>query len=159
MSSNAGNVLSAENTEAQPTRSATSATHPCSKSAPESGSAASMTDGLKAADALLRSPDPVVERVLDSYGQLMSETLVDLWRKRSSAGMVKFGISMEDNDQTAIYWFKNAREEALDLANYLEKCKSVSPEHTKMFQMRQWDAVWCAIQLDKLITELSNGAT
>lgn len=55
--------------------------------------------------------DPVVNRVLGKF------------IKRSSQGMVKFGVSMQDNDATTVHWIENAQEELMDGILYLEKLK------------------------------------
>lgn len=55
--------------------------------------------------------DPVVNRVLGKF------------IKRSSQGMVKFGVSMQDNNATTVHWIENAQEELMDGILYLEKLK------------------------------------
>lgn len=42
---------------------------------------------------------------------------------RSQRGMLAYGTSMEDNPASSLEWIDHAIEEALDLANYLEKLK------------------------------------
>ena len=55
--------------------------------------------------------DPVVNRVLGKF------------IKRSSQGMVKFGVSMQDNNASTVHWIENAQEELMDGILYLEKLK------------------------------------
>ena len=55
--------------------------------------------------------DPVVNRVLGKF------------IRRSSQGMVKFGVSMQDNNASTVHWIENAQEELMDGILYLEKLK------------------------------------
>tara|TARA_B100000749_G_scaffold195236_2_gene151669 strand:- start:32 stop:256 length:225 start_codon:yes stop_codon:yes gene_type:complete len=40
---------------------------------------------------------------------------------RSAQGMAKFGCYLDRMDKDRVYWLRNAQEEAMDLALYLEK--------------------------------------
>lgn len=53
--------------------------------------------------------DPIIEAVLNKI------------KSRADVGMVKYGVSMHGNDGSTLYWLRHAQEEAMDLANYLEK--------------------------------------
>lgn len=55
--------------------------------------------------------DPVVNRVLRKF------------ILRSSQGMKRFGVTMQDNNAPAIHWIENAQEELMDAILYLEKLK------------------------------------
>ena len=44
-------------------------------------------------------------------------------KDRADIGLTKYGVSMEYNDGDIVYWLDHAIEEALDLANYLERIK------------------------------------
>lgn len=55
------------------------------------------------------SPDPIVEK----NRQLLLE--------RSVVGLQKYGVTVNDNRLTQKQWLQHALEEALDLANYLQK--------------------------------------
>ena len=52
--------------------------------------------------------DPVVESVIDQF------------RERSKKGMHKYGVPMSRDDYELREWLVHAREEAMDLVNYLE---------------------------------------
>jgi|TARA_R110002020_G_scaffold271024_1_gene486274 hypothetical protein len=58
-----------------------------------------------------QTSDPVVNRVIQRFVE------------RSAEGMERFGVSMEANDQPALYWIENAQEELMDGILYLEKLK------------------------------------
>ena len=42
-------------------------------------------------------------------------------QERAELGKNKYGVTMERNDLTSVEWLKDAQEEAMDLAVYLEK--------------------------------------
>ena len=52
--------------------------------------------------------DPVVESVVSQF------------RERSKKGMRKYGVPMSRDDYELREWLVHAREEAMDLVNYLE---------------------------------------
>ena len=54
--------------------------------------------------------DPIVLKVLERV------------KKRSDAGMNRYGVSMARGDVSTEEWLRHAQEEALDLAVYLERC-------------------------------------
>ena len=66
------------------------------------------------------------------------EANVKLLQDRSDVGMEKYGTAMCDNkksDNDKTYWLRNALEEALDLANYLQReIQRVEEEENK-----KWD--------------------
>lgn len=43
-------------------------------------------------------------------------------QNRRAKGLAKYGVGMERKDLTHRQWLQHAKEEALDLAVYLEKC-------------------------------------
>lgn len=45
--------------------------------------------------------------------------------ERSAIGMSTYGKTMEENPAGILFWIDSAIEEALDLANYLQKMKHV----------------------------------
>jgi hypothetical protein len=55
--------------------------------------------------------DPVVQRV------------IDLFAKRSRIGMVKYGVTMADNNLAPLAWLQHAQEELMDAILYLERLK------------------------------------
>ena len=56
--------------------------------------------------------DPVVQRV------------IDLFAKRSRVGMVKYGVSMQDNPLPTLAWLQHVQEELMDAILYLERLKA-----------------------------------
>ena len=58
----------------------------------------------------MKTPDKLVKRVMDKMAL------------RANQGMIKFGYTMEDAKKSKIEWLKEAQQECLDLAVYLEKC-------------------------------------
>jgi len=58
----------------------------------------------------MKTPDKLVKRVMDKMAL------------RANQGMIKFGNTMEETKKTQIQWLKEAQEECLDMAVYLEKC-------------------------------------
>ena len=43
--------------------------------------------------------------------------------ERSKAGVEKYGTTLEENDIPIKEWIQHAKEEAMDMANYLERLK------------------------------------
>ena len=58
----------------------------------------------------MKTPDKLVKRVMDKMAL------------RANQGMIKFGNTMEDAKKSKIEWLKEAQQECLDMAIYLEKC-------------------------------------
>ena len=57
----------------------------------------------------IKSPDPIVEANRE------------LLLQRSVVGLHKYGVTVNDNPLSRRQWLQHALEEALDLANYLQK--------------------------------------
>ena len=57
--------------------------------------------------------DPIVEQVARKLA------------KRSLIGYVKYGTSLDKNDNPLDYWLANLQEELMDAINYIEKTRSV----------------------------------
>lgn len=57
----------------------------------------------------IKSPDPIVEANRE------------LLLQRSVVGLQKYGVTVNDNPLSRRQWLQHALEEALDLANYLQK--------------------------------------
>lgn len=51
----------------------------------------------------------------------IEEAVCEKIRKRSEVGLTKYGVTLERTDLTELDWLIHAQEEAMDLANYLEK--------------------------------------
>jgi hypothetical protein len=51
------------------------------------------------------------------------ESVIEELRSRSEVGFKKYGTNLERTDLTTIEWLDHARQEALDLALYLQRIK------------------------------------
>lgn len=58
---------------------------------------------------LYSSSDPIVRKVLKKYVE------------RSTVGMAKYNVSMQDNKGDLLYWLKNLQEELMDASLYVER--------------------------------------
>tara|TARA_R110000803_G_scaffold57207_1_gene115059 strand:- start:1614 stop:1838 length:225 start_codon:yes stop_codon:yes gene_type:complete len=58
------------------------------------------------------------------------DNVINKFIKRSNDGMVKFGMSMEDNPKEEILWIEDAQEELMDAVLYLEKIKQLKIKST-----------------------------
>jgi hypothetical protein len=68
-----------------------------------------------------RLPEPVAAGLPASLE--VEESVIEEIRKRRDAGRKKYGTTMERSDLSVVQWIQHAKEEALDLAIYLEKLK------------------------------------
>lgn len=59
----------------------------------------------------MKTKDPLVQRVLDRMAD------------RSESGIKKFGVTMQDAEQSLEHWIVNTQEELADSILYLEKLK------------------------------------
>ena len=64
-------------------------------------------------DMRTKTKDPIVQKVIDKMA------------RRSEIGIVKYGNTMQSSKKSLNDWIDSAIEEALDLAVYLEKVKSL----------------------------------
>lgn len=55
--------------------------------------------------------DPIVEAVVEKY------------QKRSTEGMIKYGVTMERKDLSTLDWLNHLMEELMDATLYLERMK------------------------------------
>jgi len=60
-----------------------------------------------------KTKDPIVQKVIDKMA------------RRSEIGIIKYGNTMKSSKKSLNDWIDSAIEEALDLAVYLEKVKSL----------------------------------
>jgi hypothetical protein len=51
------------------------------------------------------------------------EAVIEQMKSRSEVGMKKYGTNLERTDLTTMDWLEHAKQEALDLALYLERIK------------------------------------
>jgi len=49
------------------------------------------------------------------------ESVVAQFKKRSEVGFKKYGVTLDRKDLSLRDWLQHAKEEAMDLVNYLEK--------------------------------------
>tara|TARA_A100000171_G_C2090430_1_gene124281 strand:+ start:605 stop:853 length:249 start_codon:yes stop_codon:yes gene_type:complete len=76
----------------------------------------------------VKTKDPLVQKVL----QRMAE--------RSESGIKKFGVTMQDAEQSLEHWIANTQEELSDTILYLEKLKE---------EIRKKEILWSLKNLKK----------
>jgi len=57
--------------------------------------------------------DPIIKAVIEKI------------KKRSEVGFKKYGVTLEDDEQTLDTWLNHIQEELMDAVNYIEKARSV----------------------------------
>tara|TARA_R100000773_G_scaffold31457_1_gene26846 strand:- start:380 stop:625 length:246 start_codon:yes stop_codon:yes gene_type:complete len=57
--------------------------------------------------------DKIIERVINKI------------KSRSDVGYKKYGVTLQEDDQTLEVWLTHIQEELMDAVNYIEKAKSV----------------------------------
>jgi hypothetical protein len=73
--------------------------------------------------------------------QIIEERIVAEIRARRAHGINKYGVGMERTDLNRRQWLQHAKEEAMDLAIYLEKL--IVEEDNKAFEQKQGlEAEW-----------------
>lgn len=55
----------------------------------------------------------------------IEDKVIDQIKQRAKTGENKYGVTMDRNDLSLKEWVQHAQEEALDLAVYLEKIKTL----------------------------------
>ena len=55
----------------------------------------------------------------------IEDKVIEQIKRRSELGENKYGVTMERTDLSIEQWIQHAQEEAMDLAIYLEKIKSL----------------------------------
>lgn len=60
--------------------------------------------------------DPIVDRLVAEH------------RRREALGLAKYGVTLARDDLSRLDWLKHARDEAMDLALYLEKLISLEEQ-------------------------------
>ena len=76
----------------------------------------------------IKTKDPLVQKVLNRMAE------------RSESGMKKFGVSMQDAEQSLEHWITNTQEELSDTILYLEKLKE---------EVRKKEILWILKNLKK----------
>lgn len=59
--------------------------------------------------------------VYKSIRDSIVESVINKYKKRSQAGINKYGTTMDREDLSVLDWLRHAQEEAQDLTLYLEK--------------------------------------
>lgn len=52
------------------------------------------------------------------------ESVISQFRKRSEAGFLKYGTTLDRDDLNTLEWIEEAQQEAMDFCLYLEKLKT-----------------------------------
>ena len=65
-------------------------------------------------------PDPIVDSVLQKYSS------------RSADGIIKYGMTMEQNISTFDEWLTHLQEELMDATLYIEKIKKLGINNAKL---------------------------
>ena len=56
------------------------------------------------------------------------EQVINKIKSRSDVSFKKYGVTLEDDDQSLDTWLKHIQEELMDAVNYIEKARSVLRE-------------------------------
>ena len=72
----------------------------------------------------MKTKDPLVQRVLDRMAD------------RSESGIKKFGVTMQDAEQSLEHWIANTQEELADAIMYLEKLKEVIRKKETLWNLK-----------------------
>lgn len=60
--------------------------------------------------------DPIIKAVIEKI------------KNRSNVGFKKYGVTLQEDDQTLDTWLQHIQEELMDAVNYIEKARSVLSE-------------------------------
>ena len=73
--------------------------------------------------------DKVIERVINKI------------KSRSDVGYKKYGVTLQEDDQSLEVWLTHIQEELMDAVNYIEKAKSVLCDEVEecMLKRMQFD--------------------
>tara|TARA_B100001939_G_scaffold157556_1_gene136180 strand:+ start:605 stop:832 length:228 start_codon:yes stop_codon:yes gene_type:complete len=64
------------------------------------------------------------------------EQVINKIKSRSDVGFKKYGVTLEDDDQSLDTWLKHIQEELMDAVNYIEKARSVLREEIEECYVR-----------------------
>ncbi len=64
------------------------------------------------------------------------EQVINKIKSRSDVGFKKYGVTLEDDDQSLDTWLKHIQEELMDAVNYIEKARSVLREEIEELYIR-----------------------
>jgi len=69
------------------------------------------------------------------------EQVINKIKSRSDVGFKKYGVTLEDDDQTLDTWLKHIQEELMDAVNYIEKARSVFREEIEEWYVKDAQAI------------------
>lgn len=75
----------------------------------------------------MKTKDPLVQRVLNRIAE------------RSESGIKKFGVTMEDAEQSLEFWLTNTQEELADSIMYLEKLKEEIRKKETLWNLKSYE--------------------
>ena len=70
--------------------------------------------------------DKIIERVINKI------------KKRSDVGYKKYGVTLQDDDQTLDKWLTHIQEELMDAVNYIEKVKAVLSDEIEEAMIKRY---------------------
>ena len=70
--------------------------------------------------------DKIIERVINKI------------KSRSDVGYKKYGVTLQDDDQTLDKWLTHIQEELMDAVNYIEKVKSVLSDEIEEAMLKRY---------------------
>ena len=70
--------------------------------------------------------DKIIERVINKIKQ------------RSDVGYKKYGVTLQDDDQTLDKWLTHIQEELMDAVNYIEKVKAVLSDEIEEDMLKRY---------------------
>lgn len=59
------------------------------------------------------------------------QQVIDKFQQRSDIGFEKYGVTLEDDEQSFDRWLQHLQEELMDAVNYIEKIRTVLNEKDK----------------------------
>ena len=66
------------------------------------------------------------------------ERVVNKIKQRSDVGYKKYGVTLQDDDQTLDKWLTHIQEELMDAVNYIEKVKSVLSDEIEEAMLKRY---------------------
>ncbi len=66
------------------------------------------------------------------------EQVINKIKSRSDVGYKKYGVTLQDDDQTLDKWLTHIQEELMDAVNYIEKVKSVLSDEIEEAMLKRY---------------------
>ena len=66
------------------------------------------------------------------------ERVVNKIKQRSDVGYKKYGVTLQDDDQTLDKWLTHIQEELMDAVNYIEKVKAVLSDEIEEAMLKRY---------------------